>query len=229
NLQLAAFWLNRAAVKLPAARRALLANPAPTTGALTAPTPVGAAVFAQDGQPLADLVWTAPAGPADPVFFVQVYASDQSFQNTQTSASAIRVALPDRHALWRVVQIDPAQGSYAASPWQRQIADPQLDAPVGLVTILVNPGDSRAEAVAQQMKDTLDPNGLLIAVHTATDAAEQSSIEYRYRQDAALAADLANFLPGFAPLSVRQSGSLASSPGEIVVNLVFDPAQSVNR
>lgn len=229
NLQLAAFWLSNAAQALPSARKALLANPALTPGEMTAPTPVGAEVFIQDNQPFADLVWTAPSGPTQHVFGVQVYTSDHSARSTQTSASAIRLALPTRHALWRVAQIDLAKGSYAVSPWQRQIADAHLSEPVGFVTILVNPGDSRAEQAAQQIKDILKPSGLFIAVQAAKETAEQSGIRYRYQQDAAFATDLANFLPGFWHVSPSQSDSLPSDPGEIVVNLVLTSPQSVNR
>lgn len=229
NLQLAAFWLDQASNTLPAARKALLGNPPPTPGELTAPTPVGAGVFDQNDQLFADLVWTAPDGPADHVFDVQVHAPGQPLWTTQTSASAIRLALPSRHALWRVAQIDTAKGSYAVSPWQRQIANPQLAEPVGIVTILVNPGDSRAQTAAQQMKKALEPSGLFIAVQTALKAAAQSGIQYRYREDTAFAKELANFLPGFATISASQSRSLASGPGEIVVNLVLTSLQPVNK
>ena len=60
----------------------------------------------------------------------------------------------------------------------------------------------------------------------ADDAADESSVRYAYREDAELAAEIAEFLPVLGADDAVLSPDLDAAPGEIVVRLVGGPNES---
>ena len=224
NTDLAAYWL-RAADSLPAASDVLKRLKPESPGALTAPTPLSADAVQVAGQPTADLVWTAGTGPQTARFIVQMVSDSGAVPPVsalETAASAVSVPVPEGGILWRVARVDPGTGQYQASPWQHQLSADAPD-PKGIVSLVVNPGDGRATALAGQLAAALLPSGLIVTLSTASTPQAASGIWYRYGGDASLAHDLAGFLPGFSAGAVLLAPDLQAQPGEVVVALVMTP------
>jgi len=226
NDDLASFWLERALNVPHPEKEAGEPSQNRSDPAITAAMPLAAAVRLVADEPIADLIWTAPPGPETSFFAVQVVAGDgqgdtsASLMTEETNASALQVRIPPGGALWRVVRVDPVSAEYRASPWQHQLSGESRN-PTGLVTIAVNQGDDAALEMAQNLVRAFGTAHLIVTVSATNRPIEVSSIKYRYRQDAALASDLADFLPGFGGDMVSQSENMATGPGEVIVNLAM--------
>ncbi|MBC7737226.1 MAG: sel1 repeat family protein [Candidatus Saccharibacteria bacterium] len=219
NPDLASYWLNRVSTAIPAATQALNALKPAEVGPHTAPVPSPALIVRKGAGFATDLVWTASPDPVGSIFVVQVAKADATFVDYRTAGSALSVPVSIKGGQWRVATVDPRGPRYFASPWQHQTED---DAPKGLLRIVVPAADPRAAKLAANLTAVAQSGGLVVSIAPTLSPASASGVQYRFRQDAGLAKDVAALLPGFAATQPELSEDLESGPGEIVVTLVVD-------
>ncbi len=223
NSNLASYWLGRVSASIPAAATALNGLKPADVSEFAAPFPSPALVLPKGSGFAADLVWTAGPDPIGSIFSVQVVGVDATFVQYETSGSAISVPVSIDGGLWRVATVDPRGPRYFASPWQHPIAATKDREPKGLVKIVVNSTDPRAAELAANLTTFAQSSGLVFSISSTLVPGQASGVQYRFRQDASLAKDVAAFLPGYLATVPELSEDLQSGPGEIVVNLVVAP------
>ena len=240
NADLARHWLGRAAEELAAAgeRLAGLAPVEPGERSLVAPAVLADAVVTVGGRRRAELVWSAPPGPAGAPFLVEVArvpgageTSGRLVVSRETDASALAVDLPPGPGghVWRVSRVDEEQWRYAASPWRRIGAgasgggvsgEAAAAPPGGRVTFRVREGDAFAGLLAEELADSLTRAGLWTRIERADGAPSESAVRYAFAEDAGLAADIADFLPVLGRDDAVRTPASEVAPGEVVVWLV---------
>jgi hypothetical protein len=237
NPDLARYWLGRAAEVLPAAaeRLAMVAPARSDQRGFEAPGLLAGAVVTKGDGPRAEMVWTAPPGPPGARFLLEVArlpaaneTSGSIVVSSSTEGSAHAARLPARSAgyAWRVSLVDASAARYAPSPWRQLFGageDTPAALPEGRVSIRVSAGDARAGQMARELAESFFGAGLWVRIEPAADAADQTSVRYAWREDAGLAAGIAEFLPVLAAGDAIQSPDLGAAPGEIVVRLVGGP------
>ena len=240
NLDLARHWLGRAATELEAARERLTAldRPPPETRALSAPEAVVGALVGEGAEARAELVWTAPPGPAGARFLVEIArlpsggkAAGEVVVSLETDASALAADLSAAgggHA-WRVTRIDarPSDGGlprYAASPWRLLgVRDDGASAPKGRVAIRIGRDDASAASLADEIAVSLEDGGLWVEIVRVNEPPEETAVRYAFAEDRELAAGIADFLPVLGRDDAVARADPAAAPGEVVVRLAGGP------
>lgn len=225
NADLARLWLSAARDDLAAAAEYLrnLAQPRPDDRILAAPVALGGGIV--PGH--AELVWAAAPAPEDTDFRFEIIgrpapgAAAAMLSSGGTEASAVRPGLGETGSemAWRVYRTDSAGMRYAATPWQ-VLGNPEQP-PAGLLRIEVAASDAAAQRFAAELLPVFDHAGYWTEIRTYAGSATETRLFYGYPQDAALARELAAFLPGLAPDAVRRrDGAL---PGMVILRLVGGP------
>ena len=226
NADLAAFWFTAAAPKLAAARNRLkaLAPVDPADRVADAPVPIAGAIVPDDAGGHADLIWTAPPGPAKTTF--QIELADPAGRIVATrrfSGSALRVVLPAATQLrWRVGRVALDGSAAAFSPWN-DLTGPAGVQPDPHVTIYVNADDGRARAFADELRAGLGAGGVSATVATAAVPVAETEVVYGREADHDLAAEVAELLPALHGTDAVMRDDPAGPRGEIAVRLVGGP------
>jgi hypothetical protein len=244
---LARTWYQAASPVLAAAadRLAQLPPPEEPTGEGPPPQPILGAVVGPPDAPRAELVWIATGGPHR--FRVQLARGGSGSpdeaepgrdelvlsRNVDQSAVAIDLPEPEADLLWRVGRVGGEGTAPAWSAWQALAREPMAEEPrvaaaAGRVTIHVNADDDLARAFADELSQVYGQGGVEVTVRDADRPASATTVEYRFPQDAELAAAVAEFLPALRLDSPVQALSLDTPPGEVTVRLVGGPSPSVD-
>ncbi len=244
---LARTWYEAASSSLAAAADRLAQLPPPGEPAVEGPPPqpVAGTVVGPPDAPRAELVWTATAGPHR--FRVQLARAPAEdvdgaprtpsrddivlSRNVDRSAVALDLPAAETGLLWRVGRFSRAGVPPTWSAWQALAAgvvadDPPVVAEAGRVTIHVNKGDRLGRAFAEELSEAYSQGGVAVTVRDAETPASVTTVEYRYPDDAALAASVAEFLPVLRLDSPVQTSSLDTAPGEVTLRLVGGPSPS---
>ena len=232
NSALARVWLGEAAESLGAARERLDALEPVAAGPLTAPMPLAAAAIVADGRQQAELVWTAPGAEGDERFLVEIVALRASggyepVSETDTDRSAVLVDIPAGvPLLWRVSAL--ADGSYAASSWQRlgdtedALSASEGDGPLGRVRFDLPADDPAALVLAAELSASFRIAGLMMTPARLGGTPTDTTVRYDFASDADLAARIASALPG--SVEARRSDLAESLPGLVEITLTGGPA-----
>ncbi len=241
---LARIWYEAARPSLAAAadRLAQLPPPGEPTAEGPPPQPVLGAIVGPPEAPRAELVWTAEDGPHR--FRVQLArrpAGDASgvpgrddlvvSRNLDRSAVVLDIPAADADLLWRVGRFSHPGVAPTWSAWQplapRDVEDDtRLAGEAGRLTIYVNEGDQLARAFAEELSEAYAQGGVAVTVRDADTPASATTVEYRFPDDATLAASVAEFLPVLRLDSPVQTSSLDTPPGEVTLRLVGGPSPS---
>ena len=252
--EMARIWFEAASPTLPAAAERL--GQLSPVGALrsggASPQPVTGVVVGSPQAPRAELVWTGEARRGG--FRIEVAqwprgrtgppGPDDVVLSRQVDRTAIALDLPAEGSpattrlAWRVGRGDAQGGGSAWSPWRNLSRDPtaeslsrsaqaSLGPALERLTIYVNAGDGPARGFAQELSDAYATGGLEVVVREARHPASATTIEYRYDDDAPLAASIAEFLPVLGMDSPVQTSTLDTPPGEVTLRLVGGPAPVV--
>ncbi|HEU0222075.1 MAG TPA: tetratricopeptide repeat protein [Paracoccaceae bacterium] len=238
NADLARYWLGRAGEALPAAREHLgvLAPAKEGQRVFAAPVVLAGALVGAGEARKAELVWSAPPGPPAAQFLLEIVRLPGPGERTGTvvqalatraSAHMVPLSAPGLYA-WRVSLVDPAAARYAARPWQHLSGTAGTAAPAlpeGRVTLLVQAEDALAAYLARELAESFAEAGLWVRIEPARDRASVTSVRYAFRDDADLAARVAEFLPVLGAEDALLSPEIAAAPGEIVVRLVGGPRE----
>lgn len=162
NTDLALFWFDQAAKSLPAAKQKLVeVAPAAVESRKFAPPRAlfGDAVSIGGGQ-FAELVWTAPPGPVETQYAVEIVGWDVHtrswsapfFAEETLASGVVSNVLPDFPIYaWRVSRIDPNSKDYAATPWHQFGSSPAQVLPENALPLALTKTPTRPEVVAREL------------------------------------------------------------------------------
>ena len=233
NADLARYWLGEAAPDLPAAQERL-AQIAPVPGAqraLEVPSGLSGSIVAGDEAERAEMVWSAPPGPAEAPFLVEVTRLPEGDEQwgelvveRRTQGSALAAPMPTAPGpyAWRVSRVDEAGARYAASRWRALDAAPLGEGalPEGRLTLRVAAGDIPARRLGDEIRADLAGAGLWTRIEEVEAAPAETTVRYAYEDDADLASAVAAFLPVLGAGDAAREPELNALPGEVVVSLV---------
>ncbi len=243
DLGMARAWYEAASPSLAAAADRLSRLPPREEPAAEGPPPqpVMGAVVGPPDAPRAELVWIAADGAGR--FRVQLARGaageapgrDGILLSRNLDRSAVVLDLPVEEAdlLWRVGRlggegVGPVWSAWQALAREAVVDDPRLAGEAGRVTILVNAGDQLARAFAVELSEAYGRGGVAVTVRDAEAPASATTVEYRFPEDAGLAAAVAEFLPVLRLDSPIQASSLDTAPGEVTLRLVGGPSPSAD-
>lgn len=228
NVDLARIWLSASAAAAPAARARLRALGRPPAAArrLQPPQDVSAVRMGDDVV----VAWTSGPAPRGARFHVSLihaaggHGGLRQAQSAFVEASAIRLPGPvaDEPAYVRVAVVDRAGASYAAGPWRPLDGGP-APALRGRAVFRVLRGDGDAAQLAAMLTPALAAGGIACRTEFMDRPPPESAVAYRYASDAAIAQEIAGFLPALAPDSARRDLAADLTPGEIEIYLRFAP------
>ena len=239
NADLARYWFDRAGATLPAAseRRAALVPTTEGERRFVAPD-LGAAVPVPAETPrMAELVWSAPPGPQDSRYLVELAQLPEGGEtwgslllSQSTGGSALATPLPARTAryAWRVSLVNARATHYAASNWQILGAEAApgrvRGIPEGRVILHVGGSDGSARWLAEEVAGSFWNSGLWVRIEEDRSPAAETGVRYAFAEDATLAASVAEFLPVLSEGDTLLAPDPDAAPGEVHVWLAGGPS-----
>lgn len=227
NGRLAELWLEEAGADIPAARE-LIADLDTAPGTDLARPEILQAVFVGEGDSAeARLAWASARGPEGSRYRVELTTGnavpgDRQIVTAETTASAIAmpIAFAPERAILRVLHL--TDGDYAASEWTDSTGTLLNVQPTIFVRFEVERDDRRGLGYAERMGASFTRSGAVVSYDQSGADLEESAVLYGYDADAAMATNVADFLPSLAGNAASRQPGLGLAPGEILVRVVFE-------
>lgn len=224
------YWFNAAKDKVPAAADKIMLPGTEIFGdRLTAPVPVYEDVTSTS----AEVIWRADPQPEGSYYILQLYASTMGSEpafrlvksvRTQSSGALVALSGVQDPVIWRISVVNDAIHDYAASEW-RGVPLGRLP-PRGAATLAINRKTIQSTTLIDLLQSDLKMAGISIDDEKGLTATPgQSRVIFRYRDDRALAMDVAGLLTSDAGGAIAYSADSDLAPGQVGIELVIGPDQ----